>query len=285
MVLVALCCGGGVAANATAQEISLQGTDGSLSVRKDQSSAEQDLERARNFFSYGDYKASSEILTELVLPGRLVVARDLVEAHRMLGISLFLLDQKSEARREFMALLYLDPDSKLDPFLTPPAVVEFFNTIYDGLEDKLQEVRVRKERDQQLRRQERKVLVLERTVRVHPWGETLVPFGYPQFRRGEMGRATIFLGSQALALATMAGSALWAGLLIEPAGSIRLQDVATYRTLRVVNWSAGGLTLALWAAGVAEAILAHRTTSDPEEQWLQVPVGEVNLGSAAQGEE
>jgi len=246
-------------------------------------SAEQELARARNLFAYGDCRAAADVLSELVLPGRLVQEPELVDAHRMLGTCFFQLDNRGEARREFMALLYLAPDTRLDPFLTPPAVVEFFDAIRNEIADKLEAVRAKRERGGQKPRP--MITVVERSARQYLWLGTLVPLGYPQFERGAWIWGSLFATTQvAGALATIAcywgtQALLTSGGRIrveyDPDGNIVQDNRPLYQAIKIANWSAAALTLLAYAAGVSEAIIDFRDETPVRETVRQVPLDQV----------
>ncbi|MBI5495287.1 MAG: hypothetical protein HY904_09670 [Deltaproteobacteria bacterium] len=170
-----------------------------------------DYKRARNLFEYGDYAACVPLLEELVLPGRLEDEADIASAHRMLGVAYYHVGRKQEAGREFKSLLYINPDEQLDPFLTPPEVVEFFDTVRADMGARLPELREQRARERAQREQadagrERpvsddappKTTVVTRRVRVVPWAALFLPFGIPQFLMGHWVRGAAVL---ALALA------------------------------------------------------------------------------------
>ena len=237
--------------------------------------AEEELVRARNLFTYGDYERATELLSELVLPGRLAKERDLIDAHRMLGISLYQNGKHGEARREFMALLYLAPDTRLDPFLTPPPVVEFFDGIREEIADKLVVVREKLERERAARSPTPTVTLHERTVRRHAWAGNFMPFGYAQFDRGAWGWGALFLGAQALGAVTAAGLYWGADALVDDAGFVAQDDRPVYDALRVAQWSAAAFTLAAYAAGVGEAVLSFTPESVESQQVREVPIDEL----------
>jgi len=248
-------------------------------------SAEEELARARNLFSYGDYEHAAETLAELVLPGRLAKEQDLVDAHRMLGIAFYQVGKKGEARREFMALLYLAPDTRLDPFLTPPPVVEFFDEIRASIADKLAAVREQKERERAAGRPTPTVTVVERRVRPHQWAGNFVPFGFPQFDRGEWVWGLLFLTTQATGAVSALGLYWGLDAIIDSDGFVGASDRALYDALRIAHWSATAFSLAAYGAGVGEAILSYQPETLEVEEVREVPVDELPAAARANGKE
>ncbi len=165
-----------------------------------------EYKRAKNLFEYGDYKTAVPLLEELVLPGRLEDELEVAAAHRMLGVAYHQTGRKQEAAREFKSLLYLEPDAALDPFLTPPDVVEFFDTVKQDMADRLPQLRELRAKE----RADREKLLKEpggrpvetvaprttqvvRRVRVVPWPLLFAPLGIPQFMMGHWLRGAAVL--------------------------------------------------------------------------------------------
>lgn len=247
--------------------------------------AESELGKARNLFAYGDYQAAVTLLTELVMPGRLASREDLIETHSMLGIALYQLDRMPEAKREFMELLYLDPDHRLDPFLTPPPVVEFFDRVRAEIADQL-EVRRAQQRTPTATEPADQVPLVERTLRRRHWSVALVPFGYPQFERGDPVRGAIFVGAQCLALAANLATGLGAIALLDARGRVAsVEDRELYQLLRLLSYAALGVAAAAYAGGVGEALIAFEPVTLEAEQTRTIPQTEVPAFSRAQGEE
>ncbi len=231
------------------------------------------LQRARHFFAYGDYDKAIVLLEDLVLPGRLSTKQDLIDAQRMLGISAAMKGQDHEARRAFMDLLFLDPDVRLDAFLTPPRAVEFFESVASEMQSKLRELRAQKLQRQQKQQAKIKTQsIVERTIRQRsPW-ISLVPFGYPQFDRKSWGLGTLLLGLQSLSLGVVAVSAMADASLLDADGFLPRQDLPTHQGLRWANWIAAGSGLLFYALGVSEAWMSFQPEELVSERRVQVPL-------------
>ncbi len=176
-----------------------------------------EFKRARNLFEYGDYQAAVPVLEELVLPGRLEDEADIMATHRMLGVAYHQLGRLPEAEREFKSLLYLDPDAQLDPFLTPPDVVDFFDRVKADMHERLpqlRELRAREKAEADRKRQDatrppstepqtpvvsQPGTVTVRRVQVVPWWVVVLPLGIPQFLMGHWLRGAAVLGLSLLA--------------------------------------------------------------------------------------
>ena len=78
-------------------------------------------------FGYKNFENAAKLLHPLLHPHvQLTAEDDIVKARQMLGLAYFYLGDPNRSREEFIALLYLRPDSRLDPFLIPPPAVQFF---------------------------------------------------------------------------------------------------------------------------------------------------------------
>ncbi len=83
-----------------------------------------DLAALSTAYDYGRY---AEVLSraEARMDGVGLDAATLVELHKLAGLSAFNLHRLDEAERHVAALLRLDPDFSLDPFVYPPPAVAF----------------------------------------------------------------------------------------------------------------------------------------------------------------
>jgi hypothetical protein len=242
---------------------------------------DEEFARARNLFAYGDFRAAASALSDLTMPGRLSRNEDLVDAHRMLGICYFQLEQPTEARREFMALLYLSPDTRLDPFLTPPAIVEFFDAVRREIDDKLVAVREKKLRDGKETKPKIQIPLVERTFRRHSGLAPFVPLGFPQFDRGAYLWGTIFLSGQVMGAVGATASYFAALAFLQADGHIERDNLAIYKTLRIVNWSAAGFAATFYAAQLLEAYFSHRPTTLENQTVRTIEADQIPLPATA----
>jgi hypothetical protein len=160
----------------------------------------------RSSYEYGRYAEVLERAAARIDRGRLG-EQDLVELHKLAGLSAFHLHRGDEAERHFRALLRLDPDFHLDPFAVPPPAVTYLDTLRGEMEAELEQVRqerrLRLERERQdVERRERERVegeeqrrrlelmsrqVTVRVVEKHSVLVNLIPFGAGQFQQGRTG--------------------------------------------------------------------------------------------------
>ncbi|HEX2656990.1 MAG TPA: hypothetical protein VHU40_01905 [Polyangia bacterium] len=165
----------------------------------------QEFERGRTAFLRGEYERAVSIIHPLVYPElRLESEAEVLQAHRMLGVSYLFEDKQADARSEFRKLLELSPDYRFDPLLDPPRVVEFFNSIVREQQAQLGDIEARlKKREDELRRHHGEIL--ERRVEHRSYAVNFIPFGAGQFQNQQRAKGWIFLGVEAgLASVSMA---------------------------------------------------------------------------------
>jgi len=158
-------------------------------------SPSQRFDEGKVAFARGQYKRAMELLRPLIRPEVLLESEsDLVAAHRMLGVALLFENQPGAAREEFRQLLELRPESRFDPLLDPPFIVDFFNGV-------LHEQQAEIKRLEQLRERSGKggppgaggrPLIAVR----NPAFVSFIPFGAGQFQNGERGKGWAFFAAE-----------------------------------------------------------------------------------------
>ncbi len=97
------------------------------------------LALARAAFEYRDFEKVVSTLYDWVHPPRIQNRENMVEARRLLGVSLHVQGDIPSAREEFAQLLLLDPNQKLDPFIHPPDIVATLEDVRRQLAPKLRQ--------------------------------------------------------------------------------------------------------------------------------------------------
>jgi tetratricopeptide (TPR) repeat protein len=166
--------------------------------------APPELKRAKDRYEFGAYADAAGTLRQLLAGDPDLSEPESMDAYRMLGIAEYHLGDLPQSRAAFVNLLSYDPDYALDPFLVPPAIVEFFDRVKKEHEPALAPLR---ERRQALRAQQRladdakrRLLAEEalrtgpptRVVRVekHHYFFNWLPLGAGQFQNGEKAKGT-----------------------------------------------------------------------------------------------
>jgi hypothetical protein len=237
------------------------------------------FDRGRTAFGRAEYRRAIEVLHPLLYPEVLLDSEgEVVQAHRILGVSYLFSGQSEEAKREFHKLLELRPDYRFDPLLDPQQVVDAFNAVVKEEESEIVAIEARrKRRDQEIAAR------LQREARLHPPTTTIVryerhsyllnfvPFGAGQFQNGERGKGWLFFGVET-ALAAISVGALTSNFALYGANPYRrcLQMVDptegcpkdaidhsqedTSRTLLRVQIISGGLFFAAAIWGAVDAV-------------------------------
>jgi hypothetical protein len=167
-------------------------------------SPSEDLQRGKNAYDRGEFKRAVEIVRPLLYPElRLQSEHQIVQAHRILGVSYLFEKQQVEAAGEFRKLLQLSPDYRFDPLLDPPEVVDFFNSVRKDYSEELAHLEAKRkqlERERQRDKEECENLragpaVIEKRVGRNSFTVNFVPFGAGQFQNGQPGKGWAYAPS------------------------------------------------------------------------------------------
>jgi hypothetical protein len=223
-----------------------------------ESSPLQALAAGRAAYGARDCGATRSALEPLAVPGKLTDSGDQLDVHRMLGICYASGGDERAATREFASMLAINPDAALDEFEVPPAVVALFNQQQQAMRVQLEEIR--RLRATPLPADPAQPLVaIETTTAVErlPWAVNFVPFGVPQFLRGQTAWGAVLGIAQGLFLTTNV-VAYWASLAVQAGRTDGVSQLEL--TLDHALWwpHVGGLVLfaAAYAVGVIEAFAA-----------------------------
>lgn len=144
------------------------------------------LQNAVNRYEYGSYAEAVESLNTLLYPITSLDQYETETAHAYLGVCYFLTEQPGLARTEFITLLKLNPDYRLDPVIFPPKIVDFFNEVRDEVFPE-QADNGRKGVFANIFQPPKKTLAL-----------AFFPFGAGQFQNRETSKGVIFLTTELL---------------------------------------------------------------------------------------
>jgi hypothetical protein len=267
-----------------------------------------EIARVRTEFEYGNYANALKQASERIDRGNLSQA-DVIELHKYAGLAGFYLHQKPAAERHLWALLQLDPDYRLDPFLVPPQAMTYFEELRKERASELEAIReerrrraerlketeererARLESEQQRRRLEE--LARQASIspaRPQPFIVNLLPFGAGQFQQGRTGAGIAFAATEGvLALTSVAAFLAYNSLIQDRSVTLdqRLTPNGTYtmtvrgipperehqaNVWRAVKYSSGGAFWLTYVIGVVDAILHHRSaTASPASTAQSVP--------------
>lgn len=162
---------------------------------KDASAA---VKLAKNAFDFKDFKTVVAILDPWLHPPRIVDRTLMIEARRLMGVTLHAQGRVDEAREEFGQLLLLDPKHELDPFVVPPNVIATFESVREQMRATLDELIGKKPVEEP---PPPKTTAEIRIVEVPPSFAMYLPGGLPQFMLEEYGWGFTWLTLQLVSLA------------------------------------------------------------------------------------
>ncbi|MEZ4273631.1 MAG: hypothetical protein R3C68_19990 [Myxococcota bacterium] len=224
----------------------------SLLLAQGTASVEDELRRAKNEYSYGQYGKAIEHLESLLYPMRLYSDEQVIEARVHLALAHYLQGNAEQVRSEFTKLLYLSPDYELDPFTVAPPIIELFENVRRGLQPELDVIR-RRRNEKLLEKPQREgfIRVIERSYVEKSDVATFLPFAVGQFQNGDVGAGIGFALSQIVLLGLNVGSFLWAHKL----GDFRTDQASLHRTLVMTQYASAAMFGVVWSASVFHARL------------------------------
>jgi hypothetical protein len=235
-----------------------------------------EFNRGKAAYERAEYNRAIEVLRPLLYPEmRLETEGQVVEAHRMLGISHLFERQNELAAQEFRKLLQMRPDYRFDALLDPPQVVDFFNGVLREYEGELAQIEARRKQADLEERQRREAYerakhgptVVERQVLRNSFMVNFIPFGAGQFQNGQRKKGWGFLLSETTLGAVSVGAfatnfAVYGfrpkvACVEQKTGPCQrdLSDKHRSELLSRVQLVSGGLFFAVAAWGIADAIL------------------------------
>jgi hypothetical protein len=238
-----------------------------------------ELKRARDRFEFGAWADCAAIVRQYLAAHAEPPEAEAVAAFQMLGIAEWNLGDKAQSRAAFVSLLSVDPDQKLDPFLVPPAIVEFFEDVRREHEPMLSPLRERRrmlKEQERLAEEARRKLFAEERVRSGPATKIIrvqersyilnwMPLGAGQFQNGHRAKGTAIAAAELILGAANLGAILVHSQLVDSSASRCLPsdpqcDRGYTRSARrsilvadVVKWSSAGLFWAAYGYGVYDA--------------------------------
>lgn len=273
-------------------------------ARTASAAGEKKLADANRAYNRGDYAMVIRLLRPLLHPAiRLSSEMQVIAAYRLLGISYIFEKDRTEAERQFMAILALQPDFRFDPTVDPVAAVELLDELKRRNAGKLKAIRERERLEAERRRRaeearrraadeaRRRALqpgyVVERTVRQNPYWVSFVPLGAGQFQNGHRRKGYTLMGVQlslgAVSLAT--GITAWTLYSNAPRTSsgklkITVDEHNRLRGLTITQVVSGSLCLGAVVYGIIDALVYHRPQTVVERK-LSIPPPRMSVGPLA----
>ncbi len=118
-----------LASSAAAQPTSEGGLDKELGVEPIRDPQIERLDHAVSTYQRGDLEAARGLLVAIVLDTEVLPDQVRQEARIYLGELLFTQGEREEARTFFEQAIRQDPNYRIDPFVHPPEICEFFDYV------------------------------------------------------------------------------------------------------------------------------------------------------------
>jgi len=162
------------------------------------------LNQAKNNYVYGNYKKTIDILNKIITD--LESTTDKITAYELLGACYFFIEDNQKSKESFINLLGINPEYKIDPLLYPPNLLTFFDKVFKEFEEKNKLIEKNEKKDEVkiikeeliFKELEEKLIYVEKTS----YFSMFVPFGYAQYRNGDMSKCYMFLTTESILLIT-----------------------------------------------------------------------------------
>jgi len=234
------------------------------------------LKAATELFGKNECQKVIEALTTKDFTKSLENESDFIEYYRLLGICYFKQKDTRNAEIELNELLFINPDYELDPFITPPPLLEIFGKLKTNVKAKSNELLIAKDKVFEKPNQIEKEMIYYKTS-IYP---ALMPFGIGQFENGEVVKGSLIAASQAVMLGSNIGFYWWKrSLLNAHSTSTNLDQFNLAQTLQFV---ALGAFAAIYIYGIVDAFLNREdfvlkdTSIKPSELSTQIFLKEFN---------
>ncbi len=175
----------------------------------------EELQRGKNAYDRGEFRRAVEIVRPLLYPDlRLQSENQIVQAHRILGVSYLFEKQQAAATGEFRQLLQIRPDYHFDPLLDPPEVVDFFNSVRMDYGAELAQLEAKHKQAERARQRDKEECekvragpaFIEKRVGRNSFTVSFLPFGAGQFQNGQRAKGWGFLTAETVLGAVSVGA-------------------------------------------------------------------------------
>jgi hypothetical protein len=175
----------------------------------------EELQRGKNAYDRGEFRRAVEIVRPLLYPDlRLQSENQIVQAHRILGVSYLFEKQQVAATGEFRKLLQIRPDYHFDPLLDPPEVVDFFNSVRMDYGAELAQLEAKHKQAERARQRDKEECekvragpaFIEKRVGRNSFTVSFLPFGAGQFQNGQRAKGWGFLTAETVLGAVSVGA-------------------------------------------------------------------------------
>lgn len=245
--------------------------------------AEKKLQEAEKRYERGDYAPTAKLIEGLLYPKITLKTPDqLILAYKLLGICHLFIKEKTKAEKDFLTLLSLRPDFRLDPLVDPDAAVEFFDEVKQRNAVKLRQIEARQKQEMERRRQadlkaqresasKRQAApreILEIRTEQRPYWINFVPFGAGQFQNEQPIKGTVLMSVELAAAAVSIGASLYLRLAY-PNGLVPSSQINQARAIEITQLASGGLFWGAAVYGVLDALWYWQPQKSIRRRYLE----------------
>jgi hypothetical protein len=249
----------------------------------------------RTEFEHGKYDDVLQRANSRINRGNLT-DQELTELHKLAGLSAFYLKKMQQAESHLVAVIQLDPDYSLDPFLVAPSAIRYFEKLRSDHSGELEAIREQKRlRTERLRReaedrertrreaeeQRRRIEQLSNRVTVErvetrSYVVNFLPFGAGQFQQGRTKLGIIFAATEGvLAVTSIIAYFAYSAEITDRTTTLNgfVGNTGSYsftetgipasrwrhaNAWRITKYTAGGGFWLTYAIGVVDALVHHK---------------------------
>lgn len=223
---------------------------------------QQDLDKGRSSFRSRDWAQTILVLNLLLYPGpnrvpQLSQTNDLIEAHVMLGVSLYESGDRGRAHEELDAALQLDPERSISSLTYSEGVVRMYEEI------KTERI-ARARRDEDLKRIAEAKAQLEAykkslvVYEARPYYWNFFPLGLAQVTQHRYTAGALLGAGQTAALGANLGIYFYLVKKYGFTGTVPLEDSRFVRRLQQIQIGTGLAFIGLYGIGVYDAIRHYK---------------------------
>lgn len=224
------------------------------------------LVKAQRAYQRGKYETTVKLLKPLLYPEiRLSKGEEVLQAHKLLGISYVFVKDNRAAEKEFLAILATDPNYRFDSFVDPVVAVEIFDSVKKRNADVLKRISERERKEEELRRQAAARLIdqkrrLDATklpkqkIAYNRYWLNFLPFGVGQFQNGHSAKGYALLSLQAAAAAS--SMTLFSWRLAE--GKVPSAQADRAQKMEIAQVVCGGVFFAAALYGIIDAMAYYQ---------------------------
>jgi hypothetical protein len=248
------------------------------------------LVKAQRAYQRGKYETTIKLVEPLLYPQlRLSRRKEVLQAHKLLGISHVFVKNNRAAEKEFLTILSMEPNYRFDSFVDPVVAVELFDAVKKRNAEILKRIVEREKKEAELRKQAEARRLAElrqkeadnrpkQKVAYNRYWLNFVPFGAGQFQNGHRTKGYALLGLQAAA--TASSMTLFTWRLAE--GKVPSDQADRARNMEIAQVVCGGVFFAAVLYGVIDAMIYYQpeTSLGPLEKTVP-PTKSGSLGDAS----